>query len=64
MLYKDRIKSLRLEKGMTQRELAEKLGIWNTTIAMYENGSRIPSVKILIKMRDIFHSSIDYILGF
>lgn len=64
MESKDRMKLLRKERKMTQRELATKLNMSTSTIAMYEAGTRTPSVEVLIKMREVFHTSIDYILGF
>ena len=59
----NRIKSLRKEFNMGQQELADKIGGAKSTIAMYENGTRKPSIKVLFKLSDIFNCSIDYILG-
>lgn len=59
----NRIKELREEIGFTQQNLADKLGGAKSTVAMYENETRKPSMKVLIKLSDIFHCSIDYILG-
>ena len=59
----NRIKSLRKEFNMGQQELADKIGVAKSTIAMYENGTRKPSIKVLFKLSDIFNCSIDYILG-
>ena len=64
MKSKDIIKLLRENQKMTQKELATKLNMAPSTIAMYEGGIRTPSVKVLIKMREVFNTSIDYILGF
>lgn len=58
----NRIKNLREEFNMTQQELADKLGGAKSTIAMYEKGDRKPSLKILVKLSEIFDCSIDYIL--
>ncbi len=59
----NRIKQLREEFHMTQQELADKLEGAKSTVAMYENGNRKPSMGILLKLSDIFDCSIDYILG-
>ena len=40
--------------GMTQRNLADMLNIADTNIAHYENGVRLPSVKTLVKLAEIF----------
>ena len=58
----NRIKALREEFHMTQQELADKLGGAKSTVAMYENENRKPSMEILLKLSDIFECSIDYIL--
>ena len=58
----NRIKTLREELGMTQQELADKINGAKSTVAMYENESRKPSLEILIKLSEIFNCSIDYIL--
>lgn len=59
----NRIKILREELKMTQQELADKLGGAKSSVAMYENEERKPSLEILIKLSEIFNCSIDYILG-
>jgi transcriptional regulator with XRE-family HTH domain len=59
----NRIKILREELNMTQQELADKLGGAKSSVAMYENEDRKPSLEILIKLSEIFDCSIDYILG-
>ena len=59
----NRIKKLREEFQMTQQELAEKLNGAKSTIAMYENETRKPSMEVLIKLSEIFNCSIDYLLG-
>lgn len=59
----NRIKKLREEFHMTQQELADKLNGAKSTIAMYENETRKPSMEVLIKLSEIFNCSIDYLLG-
>lgn len=59
----NRIKKLREEFGMTQQELADKINGAKSTIAMYENETRKPSMEVLIKLSEIFNCSIDYLLG-
>lgn len=62
ILLGQRIKELRNKYRYTQRELAAKVGVTKSTIAAYENDSRMPSYDVLIKMADIFKVSIDSIL--
>jgi len=59
----NRIKFLREEIGMTQQELADKISGAKSSIAMYENEDRKPSLEVLVKLSEIFDCSIDYILG-
>ena len=59
----NRIKILREEYGYTQQELAEKLDGAKSTIAMYENETRRPSLEVLINLSKIFNCSIDYLMG-
>ena len=59
----NRIKILREEFKYTQQELADKLDGAKSTIAMYENETRKPSMEVLIKLSEIFNCSIDYLLG-
>ena len=58
-----RIKNLRLLFNFTQKELADKLNIRQNTYSQYENGRREPSIEILIKLSEIFDTSIDYLVG-
>lgn len=61
--FKDRLKSLRKEKKMTQANLAKYLNYGYTAIANYESGRNQPSIYGLIKMAEIFDVSLDYLLG-
>lgn len=59
-----RIKERRLAKGLTQEELAEKVGLQKSTIAKYESG-RIENIKrsVLAKLADALESSPVYLMG-
>lgn len=58
-----RIKQLRIQHNFRQKDLADKLHISNTTLSQYENGLRIPSDEIKIKISNCFDVSLDYLLG-
>lgn len=62
-IFSDKIKALRQEKGITQSELAGKLGITTTALSFFESGSRIPNIEVLKSMAVIFGVSSDYLLG-
>ena len=57
------LKTLRLKKGMTQAQLAQKLGVTKSVISAYETGLRLPSYEILIHIAKLFNVSTDYLLG-
>lgn len=57
------LKNLRIEKGLNQTELAEKLFINKSMISAYEKGTRMPSLDVLMQLTFIFNVSIDYMLG-
>ena len=59
----NRIKQLRLEKRIPQKDLAESIGISPSTIGMYEQNRRVPDADTLIKLSTYFGVTIDYLLG-
>ena len=63
MEFKDRVKELREENGLLQRELASKIGVARTAITGWEGGTREPNIKTLVKLANYFDCSLDYLLG-
>lgn len=61
--FPERLKMLREEKGLLQRELAEKLNLSRVAITHYEQGTRFPEWDTLQGMADLFDVSVDYLLG-
>lgn len=57
------LKTLRSRDGLTQEQLAKKLGLVRGTICQYENDLRMPSYDVLIEMARIFNVTTDYLLG-
>lgn len=57
------IRQLRLSAGMTQRDLAQRINVGNTTLSQYESGARVPSDEVKIKIASVFGVSVDYLLG-
>lgn len=57
-----RIRNLREDKDITQKEMAEYLNIHQTTYSEYELGKSNFSVQALIKIADLFETSIDYLV--
>lgn len=58
-----RIRDLRHDHDMTQRELAEILGMSQTGYSKYETGENDIPTEILIRLSKIYNVSIDYMLG-
>jgi len=58
-----RIKLLRLQKNLTQEQLAEIIGISRSALSMYELNEREPDIETIIKFADFFQVSTDYLLG-
>ncbi|MGN1457183.1 MAG: helix-turn-helix transcriptional regulator [Acutalibacteraceae bacterium] len=58
-----KIKELRKKAGMTQSELASKLGISPSAVGMYEQGRREPDNQTMLKLCSIFDTTSDFLLG-
>lgn len=61
--FGNRLKQLRLEAGMTQLQLAQRLGVTKSVVSYYEQQERSPSPEILIQLSRIFRTSTDFLLG-
>lgn len=59
----NRIKELRKEQHMSQIHLSIELEVSQETISAYEKGKHFPSYQSLVRMSEIFNTSIDYIMG-
>lgn len=61
--FPERLKALRHQKGLTQRQLAAKVSMAPGTIANYELGNRKPSYEDLGRLANFFGVSVAYLLG-
>jgi len=61
--FGSRLKELRKQHGMTQQQLAGRIGVTKSVISFYELKERAPSPEVLIKLSYIFHVTTDYLLG-
>jgi len=59
----DTLRILRTERGMTQEDVANRLGISRFSIANYETGRREPGIDILKKYAEMFHASMDDLIS-
>ena len=63
MTFAERLKELRKLEDLNQSQLADKIGIADSTISAYEMDRFTPSVLILCCFADYFHVTTDYLLG-
>ena len=59
----EKLKSLRIEKNLTQKQVADRIGLAISAVSSYESGTRYPSYDVLVKLARIFPVSTDYLLG-
>lgn len=58
-----RIKALRLQSGMSQQKLADKIGVSRSTLAMWETNKSQPDLETICLIADLFGTTSDYVLG-
>lgn len=63
MELKDRLTSMRMERGMSQSELARELGVTRQTVSRWEQGLMTPSTDRLIDVARVFHMSLDELVN-
>lgn len=62
-LIGERLKSLRLSKGLSQKNVADSVGMTEAGYQNYEVARRAPTLEKLIALCDFFNVSADYLLG-
>ncbi|MGT2624846.1 helix-turn-helix domain-containing protein [Streptococcus pluranimalium] len=63
MEFNDRLKELRIQKKLTQQELADLLKVNRVTYRNYETGTNEPKFRTLLELGKIFNVTTDYLLG-
>jgi transcriptional regulator with XRE-family HTH domain len=61
--FGERLRNLRLSRGLSQGDLAKRIGKSISMIGMYENSARMPSYETLIRFAKTFNVTTDYLLG-
>ena len=61
--FNQNLKEARLKKELSQKEVAEKIGVAKSTYSLYESGNREPNVDTIKKIADILDISADTLLG-
>lgn len=62
-MFNDNLKILRKEKGLSQEELAERLHVVRQTVSKWEKGLSVPDADLLIRIAEIFETSVSTLLG-
>ncbi len=63
VLFKERLKELRLEKGLSQQELGKVVNMSKMAISHWESGHSEPSILQLVVLSDFFGVTVDYLVG-
>lgn len=63
MKFNERLKSIRIECNMTQKQVYERLNMSANGYASYEQGRTEPNIETIVKLCSIFDVSADYLLG-
>ena len=61
--FSRRLKQARIDASITQEQLADKMKVSKSTISMWENGNRIPSVGVLIPLAEALKTTPSYLSG-
>lgn len=62
MEFSQILKQLRVERGMSQQEVADRLGLNKQAVSQYERGVRKPNFEIAEQLADIFNVDLNYLL--
>lgn len=62
-IFISRLDQARKEKGLTQRELADRVGVTEVSMSRYVNGVRVPSGPIVVNIAKALGISVDYLVG-
>lgn len=62
-IFTDRLKEMMDKRGMSQRDLAEKIEKTEASVSRYVNGQRVPKATILLKMAQALNCQADYLIG-
>lgn len=61
--FAEKVKELRKECGMSQKELAEMIKVDRSTVAGWETKDRIPDIMLLVNIADVFGVTLDNLVG-
>lgn len=62
-IFAETVKKLRTEKGLSQRELAERMYVTRTSVVRWENGSRLPDVAMILRLAEALDADINILFN-
>lgn len=62
-VFAERLKELRLERGLSQAQLAKAVGLSHTAIVYWETEQRVPNANVVVIFAAFFGVTTDYLLG-
>ncbi len=63
MLFAETLKKLRTEKGLSQRELGERMYVTRTSVNRWENGSRLPDAAMIMRLSEVLDADINILFS-
>lgn len=63
MLFAETLKKLRMEKGLSQRELAEQMYVTRSTVNRWENNTRLPDAAMIFRLSEVLGVNVDMLLS-
>ena len=61
--FAERLRDLRQEKELSQRQLSKQLGLGHSAVTQWENEMRVPNAEAIVLLAKYFNVSADYLLG-
>jgi transcriptional regulator with XRE-family HTH domain len=61
--FNKNLKLARIQKGSSQKDVAEAIGVAKSTYSLYESGNRKPNIHTIKKLADYLNTSVDLLLG-
>lgn len=63
MVFPERLKSLRVQNGVTQKAIADGIGVNPASLQRFEYGELKPKLDTVVRLADFFNVSLDYLVG-
>ena len=58
----EKLKTLRDARGLTQQQVAQRIGVSKAMVSAYETASKAPSIEVLIRLARLFGVTVDYLV--